>query len=327
MRTHHFEGAVRRSNGRVAVIEVVLVSLPIFGVVLLGWVATRAGLTAAAALDALGIFSFRFAVPALLFRLIARQSLDDSFNWTFYGGYLASGFLIFVLVFGVSLALNRQAVATSGARATTATFSNLGFLGPPLILAFFGERGAGPMTMVMLSESTVLLSLGSTIMGVSSGRAAGLGSLLLRGTLFNPIVVAIGLGAAVAVAGISLPSPLDRFLGFLGGAAGPTALFALGGALALQRVDRATVFSAAAISAAKLAAYPIVTWYVLARVLGIEAFWTQAGVLIAALPSAGSNYVLAQRYAAGAEHISAAIVLSTVLSAVTIPFVAWLVLG
>jgi len=160
MRTHHFEGAVRRSNGRVAVIEVVLVSLPIFGVVLLGWVATRAGLTAAAALDALGIFSFRFAVPALLFRLIARQSLDDSFNWTFYGGYLASGFLIFVLVFGVSLALNRQAVATSGARATTATFSNLGFLGPPLILAFFGERGAGPMTMVMLSESTVLLSLG-----------------------------------------------------------------------------------------------------------------------------------------------------------------------
>ena len=65
----------------------------------------------------------------------------------------------------------------------------------------------------------------------------------------------------------------------------------------------------------------------LARVLGVEAFWTQAGVLIAALPSAGSNYVLAQRYAAGAEHISAAIVLSTVLSAVTIPFVAWLVLG
>ena len=75
------------------------------------------GLTAAAALDALGIFSFRFAVPALLFRLIARQSLDDSFNWTFYGGYLASGFLIFVLVFGVSLALNRQAVATAGAAA------------------------------------------------------------------------------------------------------------------------------------------------------------------------------------------------------------------
>jgi len=311
----------------VAVIEVVVVSLPIFGVVLLGWAATRGGITPAAALDALGIFSFRFALPALLFRLIARQSLDHSFNLTFYGGYLASGLLIFALVFGVSLALDRRAVASAGAHATTATFSNLGFLGPPLILAFFGERGAGPMTMVMLSESTILLSLGSTIMGVSSGRAAGLGAILLRGTLLNPIVVAIALGAVFAVAGISLPAPVDRFLGFLGGSAGPTALFALGGALALQRVDRATVFSAAAISAAKLAIYPIVTWYILARVLGVEALWTQVGVVIAALPSAGSNYILAQRYAAGAEHISAAIVLSTVLSAVTVPFVAWLALG
>jgi len=311
----------------VAVIEVVVVSLPIFGVVLLGWAATRGGITPAAALDALGIFSFRFALPALLFRLIARQSLDHSFNLTFYGGYLASGLLIFVLVFGISLIRNQRAVASAGAHATTATFSNLGFLGPPLILAFFGERGAGPMTMVMLSESTILLSLGSTIMGVSSGRAAGLGSLLLRGTLLNPIVVAIALGAGSAVAGISLPAPLDRFLVFLGGSAGPTALFALGGALALQRVDRATIFSAAAISTAKLVIYPIVTWYILARVFGVEALWTQVGVVIAALPSAGSNYVLAQRYAAGAEHISAAIVLSTVLSAVTIPFVAWLVLG
>jgi predicted permease len=235
--------------------------------------------------------------------------------------------LIFALVFGVSLALDRRAVASAGAHATTATFSNLGFLGPPLILAFFGERGAGPMTMVMLSESTILLSLGSTIMGVSSGRAAGLGAILLRGTLLNPIVVAIALGAVFAVTGISLPAPVDRFLGFLGSSAGPTALFALGGALALQRVDRATVFSAAAISAAKLAIYPIVTWYILARVLGVEALWTQVGVVIAALPPAGSNYVLAQRYAAGAEHISAAIVLSTVLSAVTVPFVAWLALG
>jgi len=309
------------------VIEFVLLSLPIFGVVLLGWVATRADITSVAALDALGIFSFRFALPALLFRLIASQSLDHSFNATFYGGYLASGLLIFVLVFGISLILNRRAIASAGAHATTATFSNLGFLGPPLILAFFGERGAGPMTMVMLSESTILLSLGSTIMGVSSGRAAGLGSVLLRGTLLNPIVVAIGLGAGFAVAGISLPPSLDRFLGFLGGSAGPTALFALGGALALQRVDRTTVLSAAAITTAKLAIYPVVTWYVLARVLGVEALWTQAGVLIAALPSAGSNYVLAQRYAAGAEHISAAIVLSTVVSAVTVPFVAWLVLG
>lgn len=49
-------------------------------------------------------------------------------------------------------------------------------------------------------------------------------------------------------------------------------------------------------------------------------------VLIASFPSAGSNSVLAQRFEAGAERISAAIVLSNAIGAVTVPLVAWLML-
>jgi len=92
-------------------IAFVLLSLPIFGVVALGWAATRTGLATPGALDALGAFSFRFALPALVLRLIAGQPLGRSFNPVFYGGYLASGGLIFALVFGLSRILDRQGVA------------------------------------------------------------------------------------------------------------------------------------------------------------------------------------------------------------------------
>jgi predicted permease len=77
---------------------------------------------------------------------------------------------------------------------------------------------------------------------------------------------------------------------------------------------------------AKLAVYPAVVWYVLTRMLPVGLFWAQAGVLMASLPPAGSNYVLAQRYAADTERASAAIVLSTLVSVVTVPLAAWLVL-
>ncbi len=203
-------------------IAFVLLSLPIFGVVALGWTAMRTRLASPGVLEALGAFSFGFALPALVLRLIAGQPLDRSFNPVFYGGYLASGGLIFTFVFGLSRILERQAVAAAGARATTTTVSNLGFLGPPLVLAFFGERGAGPLAMAILAEVMVLLSLGGVIMGVSSG-GAGVGSLVLRGTVLNPVVAAIVLGATLAATGVPLPMPLDRFLGFLGGSAGPTA--------------------------------------------------------------------------------------------------------
>src|SRR5919106_2438544 len=59
--------------------------------------------------------------------------------------------------------------------------SNLGFLGPPPVLAFFGERGAGTLAMAIMAEVMVLLSVGAMIMGVARGGDAGTGSLPVRG--------------------------------------------------------------------------------------------------------------------------------------------------
>jgi predicted permease len=157
-------------------------------------------------------------------------------------------------------------------RATTATVSNLGFLGPPLMLAFFGERGAGPLAMAILAEIMILLSLGSMLMSAAHGDGAGMWRLVLRSTVLNPIAAAIVAGAALAATDTPLSAPLERFLGFLGGAAGPTALFALGGALASQRVDRATLLTASSITAVKLGAYPLLVWWVLAHLLTVDPF-------------------------------------------------------
>jgi malonate transporter and related proteins len=303
-----------------------LLSLPIFAVIGLGWAATRTRLVAQGALDALNAFSFRFALPALLLRLIAGQPLRQSFNPEFYTGYLTSGAIIFGLVLGTSRVLAARDLSTAAAHATTATVSNLGFLGPPLMLAFFGERGAGPLAMAILAEVMVLLSVGSVLMGANGGPNKGIGSLILRGIMFNPIVVAIALGAALAGTDLALPDAIMRFLGFLGGAAGPAALFALGGALALQRLDSRTAVAACLITVAKLAVYPLLVWLILGRIMQLDAFWVNVGVLIASLPSAGNIYVLAQRYDADPQQVSAAILLSTIVCVVSFPCVAWLAL-
>jgi len=307
-------------------IDFVLLSLPVFGVVAIGWLALRLGLLPPASLDALGGFSFRFALPALVFRLIGAHPLSESFDAVFYVGYLGAGGLVFVAMVLISRHMGNQPPTLAAAHATAATVSNLGFLGPPLMLAFFGERGAGPLAMAILAEVTILLPLGGVLMGASPVRKGGVASMIIRGTLLNPVVLGILLGAAFAASGQALPDPIDRFLSFLGAAAGPTALFALGGALAIQRIERSTVETAARISIVKLVIYPGVVWIVLSAVLGAETFWVQTGVLIASLPTAGSVYVLAQRYDTDAEGVSSATVLATVLSLFSVPLTAWLIL-
>jgi malonate transporter len=303
-----------------------LLSMPIFAVVALGWAAVKMGFVPLGGTDALGAFSFRFALPALVLRLIAGGPHGQSFNPRFFAGYLASGSLVFALMFVITRLLQRRGAATARARATTSTVSNLGFLGPPIVLAFFGARGAGPLAMAIVCEVMILMSVGAVIVA-GADKAAAAGSLILRSAAYNPVIAAILAGVAIAASGLVLPKPLNDFLSFLGASAAPTALFAVGCALAIQHIDRRTVYAAAGISVIKLLIYPLTVWALLTYVLHVEPFWIGAGVLLASLPSAGSNYVLAQHYAADADQVSAAIVLSTIVGVVTVPCVGWLMVS
>jgi malonate transporter len=311
-------------SGFNGMISFIFLSLPIFAVVALGWAATKTRLASSAAIDALGAFSFRFALPALVLRLIGSEPLGQSFNPRFLAGYLASGCLMFAFVFAISRLLQRQSHPVAGARATTATVSNLGFLGPPIVLAFFGPHGAGPLAMAIVCEIMVLMSIGAITMARTADTSLPAGPLIFRSTIYNPVVAAIGVGGFLAATGSALPAPLNSFLTFLGASAAPTALFAVGGALAAQRFDLTIGVTAAGVTLIKLVIYPLTVWCVLTYVLRLGPFWIGTGVLLASVPSAGSNYVLAQRYAADANHVSAGIVLSTIVSVVTVPWIGWL---
>lgn len=299
-----------------------LLSLPVVAIVVLGWAAVRFGWVSPEAGQALGAFSFRFALPALVLRLVASQPLAASFDPAFFGGYLASGSLVFALVFAASSRAGRPG-PIAAARATTATVSNLGFLGTPIVLAAMGPKGIGPLAMAMVCEVMILFSLGALAMAGGGGSNTRSGAIL-RGLVGNPVIGAIAAGVVFAAFATGLPAPLDGTLGFLGASAAPTALFAVGASLA-RRGDRQPFDRGAAfVAAAKLAVYPVVAWGVLEGVLRLDPFWVRSGVLLAALPSASSNFVLAQQHGLEADRVSASIALSTIASLATVPWFGWI---
>jgi malonate transporter len=172
------------------------------------------------------------------------------------------------------------------------------------------------------------MPVGLACMGLGHRQAAGtsrhLAAVLARATLLNPIVLGVAAGAALGLAGARLPGPVDRLLTFLGGSAGPVALFALGGTLAGQRLGQGWR-PVLGLVAVKLLAYPALAWALL-RAAGLEPEWVACGTLLAALPTAAYAFVFAQRFDSAPDQVSATILLSTLAGVVTFPLTAWLVL-
>jgi len=291
--------------------------LPIFAVVAFGFAAAKQKWMPATAIEAVGIFSFNVALPAMLFKLMAAQPLRESFDAIYFAGYLGACMAIFASVMLIGR-LTRGNIRIGAAFGAAAAMGNVGYLAPPLMLPML-------VAMAIVAEVAVIIALGSMLMAPAA-KGAGLQAVMagLRGLARSPVILSIALGALAAGIEMPIPAPLERFLSFLGNAAGPAALFALGGTLARLKIDGRLFAVAFGITAAKLFIYPALVWFVLGTWLALDPFWVICGVLLAAMPTATNAYLLAQRQGVGVEEASAAVLFTTIIASIAFPATAWL---
>jgi malonate transporter len=140
-----------------------------------------------------------------------------------------------------------------------------------------------------------------------------LASQLIR----NPIVLALLLGSLWRATGLGLHPVADRFLELLGEAGIPMALIALGLTLAgfsLKGQWRGII----TLMSLKMLLLPLAVWAIAYYLVGLDPFWTEIALVLAAMPTGANAYLFAERYASGTAPVSGAIALGTALSLVTL---------
>jgi predicted permease len=309
---------------------ILAVTVPFFALVLCGYLAGRARLLPEATIPGLNIFVLYFALPCMLFRFGASLPVAQIVNPVVIAITLvASSALVFA-----TIALTRSdAVPMRDAAlgALTVVWPNTGFMGVPLLAALLGPAAAGPVITTLLVDLFFTSSLCIALAQSGSGGGGPGLRRLLRGTLANPLPAAIALGLVFSALGLTLPGPLDTIVRMLGDSATPVALFTIGTVLwrAGQHVHTRTPMRLfLPLALAKLLVHPL-----LVLALGVAAIRLGAPlsssaltviVLAAALPSASSVSLLAERYGADNGRITRIIVSSTVLAFVTFTLLAWL---
>ncbi|MGH6943411.1 MAG: AEC family transporter, partial [Geminicoccaceae bacterium] len=295
--------------------------VPLFAVIFLGYFCGRSGIIGEPAVKGLTTFVFYFALPPLLFRMMARSELGEVSGWAFIGAYLSTEILMFLSGALIAGAIFGLRFAERTIQGFGCAFSNGVLLTLPLLLWLYGEPGGVPALLIItlsaltFSTVTMLLELANRSIG-SAGRRALL-KHTLRSIAGNPIIMAAAGGLAYGLLGLKLPAVLDKTLGFIGQAGAPTALFALGGALSLRRIG-GSLAPAGFMVAAKLFVHPFLVWLALFHLLEIDPLWANAGVIFAASPVGLNVYLFAQHYEAAVETASTAILISTGLAMITI---------
>ncbi|MDH3412900.1 MAG: AEC family transporter, partial [Gammaproteobacteria bacterium] len=69
---------------------------------------------------------------------------------------------------------------------------------------------------------------------------------------------------------------------------------------------------------AKLIVHPLVTWVLVTRVFEMDHLWAVVTVVVAALPTGATCFVLAQRYGVFVARTSSVTLASTLLSVITV---------
>ncbi len=303
--------------------EVINLILPVFAVVVTGYLFARFGILPETLGGALIQFVYYVAIPALLFVVIAQEQIDSLLNWPFiaaYGGVVA---VLFVLILLGSLFWRNMALGSATMLATICVGSNTAIIGLPLLHSLFGHK------IIVLSAITNVIVVALFLVQVflleaaeAKGSDSG-GSALthLKNTLLNPIILSVLLGVAYAITPLSLPKIMTDYLDLLGAALTPCALFAIGMSIkpdALLKSGTTIIFA----SAVKLLIVPILV-FAAARIIGLDPLLTIVAVVAAAVPTAKSEFILAKQYHQSEELVAGTVSLTTAASIVSL--ILWLI--
>ncbi|AKQ56183.1 AEC family transporter [Bordetella hinzii] len=304
---------------------VVNATLPVFALILTGWLAARARVLGPGATEALNRYVAYLSLPALLFRAMAQARLDELLHWgfiaAFWGGICVT-FATAMLAGGLRARLTDRSI-----EGLAASYANAGYMGIPLCLAVLGPASMPPAIITTLLTACALFGCAIALIEYDQHRQRHWGATLYkvgRALARNPLLIAPLAGALWSWLGPALPQGLDRYVELLGASASPCALVTIG--LFLAQAQPASGGAAVGrLVAGKLLLQPAATAVLAFWVFSMPALWAWCAVLMSALPIGTGPFMLAQLYGRSATTTSRAILLSTILSVITISaLVAWI---
>lgn len=297
---------------------VLFVVLPIFALILVGYVCRKTGKLGATAASEINRMVVWLCLPSLLFKVTATSTWAEIWQPGFILAFGIGALAMFAVTVLWRLFSGHGLVASS-LDGLSAGYANTGYIGIPLCALVFGQAGMEPALISSLIVVCVLFAI--ALIGIEIGSQSESSpwralQVVLKALGKNPLVIAPIAGAFWAWTGLGLAVPVVHFLDMLAAATTPCALVSLGLFLA-QKTSKGHS-SPWPLVGLKLIGQPLLTWFLAFKVFALTPLWANSAVLLSALPTGTGPFMLAEYYRQEAGVISRTILISTVGSLITL---------
>ena len=304
-------------------LPVLSVVVPVFALILAGFIAGKTGKLGPNASTEINRFVVWLALPAQLFNFTANSDWQTLWQPGFIIAFSAGCFAVYIVLLLYRWYHTRDWAAASFT-GLSGSYSNTGYMGIPLCLLALGDAGLAPAVIATLVVVCGLFAL--AIVFIEFGKQVhkpwyAIIGIVLGSLIKNPLLVAPIAGAVWSASGLQMVEPAQQFLSFLAAAASPCALVSIG--LFLMQKSDGKVSGVWSLTFIKLIVQPGVAWLVAGPILGLPLFWVQAAVLMSALPTGTGPFMLAQYYQADGSAISRVVLQTTVGSLLTLSLIIW----
>lgn len=291
--------------------------LPVVLLLIVGWALRARPLPDPTFWRGLEWLSYWIFMPALFVGSIARTDIGG-----ISAGPVLLSLIVPIVVTGLIVLAVCRVLRVDGPRRTSLLQGSVRintYVGLLLATGLNGPEGLGTFAIasaVVVPLVNVMAVVALTIHGDPELRHA---TSLPRELVGNPLILGCLVGLALNLSGVGLPEPLGTPVDLL---ATPTMVCGtlVAGAAITLRLPARDLLDIALISLIKLVALPFAAG-VLAHTLGVSGPMAVSIVLICALPTAPSAYILARRLGGDADLMASISGAQTVLAVITLPLV------
>ena len=305
--------------------QVILNSLiPIFAVIGLGIILWRRKFLDGAATLSFNRFAYYFGLPLFLFYKLSNVDavggLANRYTYTLLLTTVIAMFCgwLVTTIAGVKF-------ASRGAFVQASLRGNLAFMGLPLVAFLISDLEVAQRDSI---EAAMLISLAPVIIFFNIASVAMLAiyneetesnfswARVVRNVVSNPILLACLAGLIAQKLDWQVPSAIDRICQIVGAAAFPMALIGIGSQLATISI-KSQIRLPLASTLIKCIVCPAACCAI-ATLMGLGGAERQVLVVLAAMPTAVSSFVLAEQMKSDADLAASSVVVSTAASMLTL---------